>query len=97
MRQYLVEVYSDDRCSESYQAWADVPDEETLETRIICSPSWDVIASDHYFTWKDDFEEDELEEFEETIAPHVSDWHPENTREQQYLDSLPVIYDERVN
>lgn len=97
MKHYCVEVYSDNRLCDSYQAWSN-KDPEELEDAILDSESWDSIYEDHYSNWVSDFdgdEEEEIDEWASCIGPHVTDFEVESESDEQWLSSLPMIWDER--
>lgn len=98
IRPWLVEIYSDDRCSDPYAAYADVNDPEELEEIIGTNEELmpDLVA-DHIANWQDDFDEDD-DEWQDMIGPHVTEVTDEDMEDPDFVrwfKELEVIYDER--
>lgn len=94
MNKFIVEVYGDDdRMCDTYRAYANGSEEE-VEDKIIKDDYWDSIREWHIEDFSycfDDSEEEDREIWEEMIAPHCE----QVEKEDDYFNSLPIIYDER--
>lgn len=88
MKTYIVQVYSDERCGDTWAAYSN-KDPEELEDAIITSDEWLDIEADHISNWAHDYE-DEDDEWVDLIAPHAERWSPDS-----WFRTLPVIWDER--
>lgn len=88
MKTYIVQVYSDDRCCDTWAAYSEKEQEE-LEDAIVMSDEWLDIAADHIANWAEDYE-DEDDKWIDLVAPHAEEWAPDT-----WFKSLPVIWDER--
>ena len=92
LNKFIVEVYGDDdRMYDTYRAYA-IGTEEEVEEKIIFDDYWDSVREWHVqdFSYCSDDDEDR-EIWEETIAPHCE----QVEKEDDYFNSLPIIYDER--
>lgn len=88
MKTYIVQIYSDDRCCDTYAAYSNKTLEE-LEDAIVMSNEWLDIEADYISDWAVEYE-DEDEEWMELIAPHAERWSPDS-----WFRTLPIIWDER--
>lgn len=88
MKTYIVQVYSDERCGDTWAAYSN-KDPEELEDAIIASDEWLDIEADHISNWAYDYE-DEDDEWVDLIAPHAERWPPDS-----WFRTLPIIWDER--
>lgn len=78
---------------DTYRAYANGSEEE-VEDKIIKDDYWDSIREWHIEDFSycfDDSEEEDREIWEEMIAPHCE----QVEKEDDYFNSLPIIYDER--
>lgn len=88
MKTYIVQIYSDERCGDTWAAYSNKEPEE-LEDAIVMSDEWLDIEADHIASWAHDYE-DEDDEWVDLIAPHAERWSPDS-----WFRTLPVIWDER--
>ena len=88
MKTYIVQIYSDDRCCDTYAAYSNKTSEE-LEDAIVMSKEWLDIEADYIADWSVEYE-DEDEEWMELIAPHAEEWCSD-----AWFKTLPIIWDER--
>ena len=97
---FLVEIYSDDRMCDDYRAYSSIEDPDELEELIGTSEEIMADAVDsHIGNWDDgvNIEEDEYEEWESMIAPHVKKLSNEEFNDEEYMEwfnNLPIIYEE---
>ena len=78
---------------DTYRAYANGSEEE-VEDKIILDDYWDSVREWHIENFSycfDDSEEEDREIWEEMIAPHCE----QVEKEDDYFNSLPIIYDER--
>ena len=100
IRPWLVEVYSDERCSDSYAAYSRCSCSDELENIISNSDKiMGYVIDAHVGEWSSEFSDDEeYEEWESTIGAHVSEVSEDDMEDPHYMkwfNSLEVIYDER--
>lgn len=101
IRPWLVEVYSDERCSDSYAAYSSCIYSDELEDIISNSDKiMGYVIDAHVGEWGSEFsdDEEEYEEWESTIGVHVSQISKDDIEDPCYMkwfNSLEVIYDER--
>lgn len=77
---------------DTYRAYANGSEE--VEDKIIFDDYWDFVRDWHIENFSycfDDSEDNEREIWEEMIAPHCE----QVEKEDDYFNSLPIIYDER--
>ena len=63
MKTYIVQVYSDERCGDTWAAYSN-KDPEELEDAIVTSDKWLDIEADHISNWAHDYEDEDDEEYE---------------------------------
>ena len=97
IRPWIINVYADDRCTDTYVAYASGTADDVEE---IISSNEELISTlvDSYIgDWEDCFDEDD-EDWMDMIAPHateVTDEDLENSSFVNWFNDLEVIYDER--
>ena len=97
IRPWIIDVYADDRCTDTYAAYASGTADDVEE---IISSNEELISTlvDSYIgDWEDCFDEDD-EDWMDMIAPHateVTDEDLENSNFVNWFNDLEVIYDER--
>lgn len=99
IKPWIVEIYSDPRCSDAYAAYASCSSESELEEQIGTNEELMLYLIDaHIGEWDTYIEEDEYEEWQCSIGPHAHLVEDKDMNDEAYMkwfNSLEVIYDER--
>lgn len=97
IRPWIINVYADDRCTDTYAAYASGAADDVEE---IIGSNEELITTlvDSYIAdWEDSFNEDD-EDWMDMIAPHATEVTDEDLEDSSYvnwLNGLEIIYDER--
>lgn len=97
IRPWIINVYADDRCTDTYAAYASGTADDVEE---IIGSNEELITTlvDSYIAdWEDNFDEDD-EDWMYMIAPHATEVTDEDLEDSSYvnwLNGLEIIYDER--
>lgn len=97
IRPWIINVYADDRCTDTYAAYASGTADDVEE---IIGSNEELITTlvDSYIAdWEDSFDEDD-EDWMYMIAPHATEVTDEDLEDSSYvnwLNGLEIIYDER--
>lgn len=97
IRPWIINVYADDRCTDTYTAYASGTADDVEE---IIGSNEELITTlvDSYIAdWEDSFDEDD-EDWMYMIAPHATEVTDEDLEDSSYvnwLNGLEIIYDER--
>lgn len=99
IRPWVVEVYSDERMSDTYAAYASGTADEVEEAIGTAEEVMMYLIDQHIGNWYAEFDDDEeYEEWESTIGAHVSEVTDDDINDAEYMEwfnNLEVIYDER--
>ena len=99
IRPWIINVYADDRCTDTYAAYASGTADDVEE---IIGSNEELITTlvDSYIAdWEDSFDEDD-EDWMYMIAPHATEVTDEDLEDSSYVNwfnGLEIIYDERTN
>lgn len=97
IRPWIINVYADDRCTDTYAAYASGTADDVEE---IIGSNEELITTlvDSYIAdWEDSFDEDD-EDWMYMIAPHATEVTDEDLEDSSYVNwfnGLEIIYDER--
>ena len=99
IRPWIINVYADDRCTDTYAAYASGTADDVEE---IIGSNEELITTlvDSYIAdWEDSFDEDD-EDWIDMIALHATEVTDEDLEDSSYVNwfnGLEIIYDERTN
>ena len=97
IRPWIINVYADDRCTNTYAAYASGTADDVEE---IIGSNEELITTlvDSYIAdWEDSFDEDD-EDWIDMIASHATEVTDEDLEDSSYVNwfnGLEIIYDER--
>ena len=97
IRPWIINVYADDRCTDTYAAYASGTADDVEEIISSNEELITTLVDSHIADWEDSFDEDD-EDWMDMIAPHateVTDEDLENSNFVNWFNNLEVIYDER--
>ena len=101
IKPFIIEIYSDERMSDSYAAYASGTEDDVEEAIGTSEELISYLVDQHISNWwaenEFDYEED-YEEWEAMIGPHATEVTEEDINDPEYMkwfNTLEIIYDER--
>lgn len=99
IRPWIINVYADDRCTDTYAAYASGTADDIEEIISSNEELITTLVDSHIADWEDSFDEDD-EDWMDMIAPHATEVIDEDLEDSSYVNwfnGLEIIYDERTN
>ena len=99
IRPWIINVYADDRCTDTYAAYASGTADDVEEIIGSNEELITTLVDSHIADWEDSFDEDD-EDWIYMIAPHATEVTDEDLEDSSYVNwfnGLEIIYDERTN
>lgn len=97
IRPWIINVYADDRCTDTYAAYASGTADDVEESIGSNKELITTLVDSYIADWEDSFDEDD-EDWMDMIAPHATKVTDEDLEDSSYvnwLNGLEIIYDER--
>ena len=101
IKPFIIEIYSDERMSDPYAAYASGTEDDVEEAIGTSEELISYLVDQHIGNWmcEDEFDnEEDYEEWEAMIGPHATELTEEDMNDPEYMEwfnALEVIYDER--
>ena len=97
IRPWIINVYVDDRCTDTYAAYASGTADDVEEIIGSNEELITTLVDSHIVDWEDSFDEDD-EDWIDMIAPQATEVTDEDLEDSSYVNwfnGLEIIYDER--
>lgn len=101
VKPFIIEIYSDERMSDTYAAYASGTEDDVEEAIGTAEELIYYLVDQHIGNWGDEDQfdgEEDYEEWKSTIGPHATELTEEDINDPEYMEwfnALEVIYDER--